>query len=67
MTQDQLPAAVQTALKNDTYKDWTVSEINKVAPAAGKTKAVYEITLTNAEGQKGIVKMTEDGGDASKE
>jgi len=67
VTQDQLPAPVQTALKSDTYKDWTIGDIYKVAPAAGDTagKTVYEVTMTNAQGQTGMVRMDEKGGDAS--
>jgi hypothetical protein len=67
VTQDQLPAPVQAALKSDTYKDWTVGDIYKVAPAEGDAtgKVVYEVNLTNAQGQSGIVRMDEKGGDAS--
>ena len=65
VAQDQLPDAVQTALKSDTYKDWTVGDIYKVAPADANGKVVYEVNLTNAQGQSGIVRMDEKGGDAS--
>ena len=69
VVQDQLPAPVQSALKSDTYKDWTIGDIYKVAPAAGAAEgtAVYEVTMTNAQGQTGVVRMNEKGGDASKE
>ncbi|MDX5437379.1 MAG: hypothetical protein LPK03_09310 [Pontibacter sp.] len=67
VTQDQLPEAVQNALKSDVYKDWTVGEIYKVTPAEGAANAevVYEIKMTNAEGQAGIVRMNEKGGAAN--
>ncbi|RDV16039.1 hypothetical protein DXT99_06645 [Pontibacter diazotrophicus] len=69
VTQDQLPEPVKAALQSDTYKDWTVGEIHKVVPATGETEgsAVYEVTMTNAEGQTGVVRMNEKGGDASKD
>ena len=69
VTQDQLPAAVQTALKSDTYKDWKVGDIYKVAPAEGDEagKTVYEVAMTNAQGQTGVIKMDEKGGDAAAE
>ncbi|GHA69268.1 hypothetical protein [Pontibacter akesuensis] len=67
--QDQLPEGVQNALKSDVYKDWTVGEIYKVAPAAGAPNAevVYEVRMTNAQGQAGVVRMNEKGGAASTE
>lgn len=67
VTQEQLPAAVQTALKSDTYKDWTVGDIYKIAPAEGEPadKTVYEVAMTNAQGQTGVIRMNEEGGDAS--
>ena len=66
VTQDKLPEAVQNALKSDVYKDWTVGEIYKVTPEEGAANAevVYEITMTNAEGQEGVVRMNEKGGAA---
>ncbi|TPE44889.1 hypothetical protein [Pontibacter mangrovi] len=66
VTQDQLPEAVQNALKSDVYKDWTVGEIYKVTPTEGaaNAEAVYEIKMTNAEGQSGVVRMNEKGGAA---
>ena len=69
VTQDQLPEPVQTALKSDTYKDWTVGDIYLIKPTAGATEgaAVYEVTMTNAQGQSGVVRMNEKGGDASKQ
>ncbi|GAB3536714.1 hypothetical protein GCM10027443_27740 [Pontibacter brevis] len=69
VTKDQLPAPVKAALESDTYKDWTVEEIHKVTPAEGSAegKAVYEVTMANAQGQKGVVRMNERGGDASKD
>ncbi|WP_299755936.1 hypothetical protein [uncultured Pontibacter sp.] len=69
VTQDQLPEAVQNALKSDVYKDWTVGEIYKVAPEEGaaNTEVVYEVKLTNAEGQEGVVRMNEKGGAAESE
>ncbi|MCX2738412.1 hypothetical protein [Pontibacter anaerobius] len=69
VTQDQLPEAVQNALKSDVYKDWTVGEIHKITPEEGAANAevVYEIKLTNAEGQEGVVRMNEKGGAAESE
>ena len=66
VTQDQLPEAVKNALKSDVYKDWTVGEIYKITPEEGAANAevVYEITMTNAEGQEGVVRMNEKGGAA---
>ncbi|GHA81298.1 hypothetical protein [Pontibacter akesuensis] len=67
VTQDQLPEPVKAALKSDTYKDWTVGEIYKVAPAEGQAGAVavYEVMLTNAQGQQGSIRIDEKGADAS--
>lgn len=68
VTQDQLPEPVKTALQSDTYKDWTVGEIYKVAPAEGDAEgvAVYEIAMTNAQGQKGALRIDEKGAEAAK-
>ncbi|MCC9135821.1 hypothetical protein ACFSKU_17505 [Pontibacter silvestris] len=70
ITEDQLPEPIKQALKSDTYKDWTVSEINKVSPAAGEGsqeagKIVYEVTFTNTEGQSGVARFDETGKPAS--
>ncbi|GAB3826811.1 hypothetical protein [Pontibacter rugosus] len=66
--QDQLPEGVKNALKSDVYKDWTVGEIHKVAPTAGAGgEVVYEVKMTNAQGQAGVVRMNEKGGAASSE
>lgn len=67
VTQEELPEPVKSALKSDVYKDWTVGDIYKVSPAEGSTEGqiVYEINMTNAQGQAGVVKMNEKGGDAS--
>lgn len=71
ITEDQLPEPIKEALKSDTYKDWKVSEINKVTPAAtaegaeGSGKIVYEVTFTNAEGQSGVARFDETGKPAS--
>ena len=65
VTKDQLPEPVKAALKSETYKNWTVGDIHKVVPAAGK--AIYEVTMTNAQGQTGVVSMNERGRDASKD
>lgn len=66
---EETPAAVQSALKNDVYKDWTVGEINKVAPKEGDANAevVYEVQMTNAAGQTGVVRMNAEGGAATSE
>ncbi|MFD3001647.1 hypothetical protein ACFS7Z_14845 [Pontibacter toksunensis] len=65
VTQDQLPEPVKSALKSDTYKNWSVGDINKVVRAEGTS--VYEVTMTNAQGHTGVVLMNEKGGDASKD
>ena len=67
VAQDQLPEAVKTTLASDVYKDWKVGDIYKVAPAAGAAdaKVVYEVTMTNAQGQTGSVMLDEAGQDAS--
>jgi carboxypeptidase C (cathepsin A) len=69
VTQEQLPEPVKTALTSDTYKDWTVGDIYKVAPAEGQAdaKVVYEVTMTNAQGQTGALRLDEEGKDASVE
>ncbi|WP_162055370.1 hypothetical protein [Pontibacter pamirensis] len=68
VTTEQLPEPVQEALKSDTYKDWTVGDIYLIKPATEGTEGaiVYEVNLTNAQGQTGVVRMDERGGDASK-
>ncbi|WP_161890237.1 hypothetical protein [Pontibacter russatus] len=67
VAQDQLPEPVKATLASDVYKDWEIGDIYKVAPAAGATdaKVVYEVTMTNAQGQKGSVMLDEAGKDAS--
>jgi hypothetical protein len=67
VTKDQLPAAVKAVLDHETYKDWTVGDIYKVKPEAGaqSAKVVYEINLTNKEGQTGTITLDETGKDAS--
>lgn len=67
VTQDQLPQPVQTALKSDTYSDWTIGDIYKIEPATGEGEVVYEVTMTNEQGQSGVVRMNERGGAASEE
>lgn len=66
ITKEQLPEPVKAALAHEAYKDWTVSEIYKVAPAAGAadSKVVYEFIMTNKEGKKGRVRLDETGKDA---
>ena len=67
VTQDQLPEPVKTTLASEVYKDWKVGEIYKVSPPAGAAdaKVVYEVTMTNAQGQTGSVMLDEAGKDAS--
>jgi len=69
VTRDQLPEPVKSTLASDVYKDWKVGDIYKVAPGAGAadTKVVYEVTMTNAQGQTGSVMLDEAGKDASVE
>ncbi|AKD03080.1 hypothetical protein POKO110462_09830 [Pontibacter korlensis] len=66
VTQDQLPEAIQNALKSDVYKEWTVGEIYKVTPTEGaaNSEVVYEVRMTNASGQAGVVRLNEKGGAA---
>lgn len=67
LTRDQLPEGVQNALNNEVYANWTVGDIHKVSPMEGaaSSEIVYEIQMTNAEGQSGVVRMNEKGGAAS--
>ncbi|EJF11791.1 hypothetical protein I0P70_13940 [Pontibacter sp. FD36] len=69
VTKDQLPAPVKAVLDHEAYKEWTVGDIYKVKPAEGdaNAKVVYEIALTNKEGQTGTITLDEQGQDASKE
>ncbi|MFD2513272.1 hypothetical protein ACFSRY_05295 [Pontibacter locisalis] len=68
VTHDQLPEPVKVALKSDTYKDWAVVEIFKLPPVEGAADGVvvYEVTMANAQGQKGSILLDEKGADASK-
>ena len=67
VTHDQLPVPVQAALKSNVYKEWKMGDIYKITPATGaESKEVYEVTMTNALGQTGVVRMNSKGGDASK-
>jgi hypothetical protein len=69
VTKDQLPAPVKAVLDHEAYKEWTVGDIHKVKPAAGaaNAKVLYEIALTNKEGQTGTITLDETGKDASTE
>ncbi len=64
ITQDELPEAVQTALKGDDYKGWSVSSIAKVEGQPGtdgaKGKAHYKVQVTNGTEVK-TVKLDENG------
>ena len=68
VTQDQLPEPVKTALQGEAYKDWTVGEIHRIAPSAGDAAAVavYEVSMTNAQGQQGTLRIDEKGAEAAK-
>lgn len=64
VTQEQLPAPVTTTLANEVYKDWIVGDIYKVTTTpAGEP--LYEVTMVNAAGQKGLVLLDAEGKDAS--
>lgn len=67
VTKDQLPAPVKAVLDHETYKDWTIGDIYKVKPdaTAQDAKVVYEINLTNKEGQSGTITLDETGKDAA--
>lgn len=69
VTKDQLPAPVKAVLDHEAYKEWTVGDIYKVKPAEGdaNAKVVYEISLTNKEGQTGTITLDEQGQNAAKE
>lgn len=68
VTKDQLPEPVKAVLDHESYKEWTVGDIYKVKPAEGEAnaKVVYEVSLTNKEGQTGTITLDEQGQDASK-
>ncbi|MFD2246881.1 hypothetical protein [Pontibacter ruber] len=63
ITQEQLPDAVKTRLQSEVFKDWTVSEVYKVAAAdqAAAAKETYEILFTNAENKRAIARFNADG------
>lgn len=69
VTKDKLPAPVQAVLDHETYKDWTIGDIYKVKPdaTAQNGKVLYEINLTNKEGQSGTITLDETGKDATTE
>jgi len=64
ITMEELPSAVQTALKGDDYKGWTVSSIAKVEGKASTdgamAKAHYKVQVTNGPETK-TVKFDENG------
>jgi DMSO/TMAO reductase YedYZ molybdopterin-dependent catalytic subunit len=67
VTKEQLPEPVKAVLDHEAYKEWTVGDIYKVKPAEGaaNAKVLYEISLTNKEGQTGTITLDETGKDAS--
>lgn len=69
VTKEQLPAPVKAVLDHEAYKEWTVGDIYKVKSAEGaaNAKVLYEIALTNKEGQTGTILLDETGKDASTE
>jgi len=64
ITMEELPSAVQTALKGDDYKGWKVSSIAKVEGLAAtdgtKSKTHYKVQVTNGPETK-TVKFDENG------
>jgi uncharacterized protein YpmB len=61
ITQEQLPQSIQDALSNEKFKDWTVSEIYKIAAAAEGAKPTYEVQFTNGTDQRAVARFNEDG------
>lgn len=63
ITPEELPDAVKEALKGDALKEWTVSEVYKVAPDAAdaEAKATYEVFFTNAEEKQAKARFDEEG------
>jgi len=61
--QEELPDAVKEALKNDALKEWTVSEVYKIAPdaASAEAKPIYEVYFTNAEKKQAKARFDEAG------
>ncbi|MBF9252954.1 hypothetical protein I2I11_06600 [Pontibacter sp. 172403-2] len=60
---EELPDAVKESLKSDALKDWTVSEVYKIAPDAADAtaKPTYEVFFTNAEQKQAKARFGEDG------
>ncbi|WP_343605558.1 hypothetical protein [Fluviicola sp.] len=54
---EELPAAVQTALKADAFQGWAP----KTAYIVKAEKPYYEVELTNAQAEATVVKFNEDG------
>ncbi|MBD1398173.1 hypothetical protein H9Q13_13445 [Pontibacter sp. JH31] len=69
ISKEQLPEPVKAVLDHEAYKEWTVGDIFKVKPVEGaaNAKTLYEISLTNKEGQTGTILLDETGKDASTE
>ncbi len=61
--QEALPEAVKEALKSDTLKEWTVSEVFQLAPDAADAtaKPTYEVFFTNAEQKQAKAIFDEQG------
>lgn len=61
--QEELPEAVKEALKSDALKEWTVSEVYKLAPDAADAaaKPTYEVFFTNAEQKQAKAIFDEQG------
>jgi hypothetical protein len=56
---DELPDAVKTTLKSDTYKEYTPSTAYLVVGA--DKKEWYQVDMSNKEGQTGSLKVGKDG------
>lgn len=54
---EELPAAIQTALKGTDYQGWSA----KKAFVVKGEKTHYEVELTNDKAEKAVVKFNEDG------
>lgn len=61
VTPDQLPDAVKLAVADDEYKEWTLGEVYKIAPAEDGAPVIYEVQFLNKEEQPVVVRFNEAG------
>lgn len=55
---NELPSAVQTAIKSDQFKGW---EAKKAYIVKGDPTTYYEVEMVNAKTEKNVVKFNENG------